>query len=125
MPFNESMIELSSLSFSSCVTSGLNVEEAFRMAEDALGACLVTLEHENLPLPKATAINRVKIEPGELVMLLPVDTLAYRIMTGTRAVRKNVSIPVWMSAMVERRGVNCSQVLQDSLRAILDNAPVS
>jgi len=103
-----------------CVTSGSSIEEAYTMAEDALSACLLTLEDENLPLPKATAIQEVEVKQEELVLLLPVDTLSYRMATDTHAVRKNVSIPAWMSAMVERRNINCSQVLQDSLRAMLE-----
>lgn len=40
-------------------------------------------------------------------------------MSDTRAVRKNVSLPAWMATMAERRGVNCSQILQDALRQLL------
>lgn len=103
-----------------CVTSGSNIEEAFRMAEDALSACLITLEDENFQLPEATAMENVLTKKGDLVLLLPVDTLEYRMSTDTRAVRKNVSIPAWMATMVERRSINCSQVLQDSLRHMLE-----
>ena len=33
----------------------------------------------------------------------------------TRSVRKNVSLPAWMSIMADKRHINCSQVLQDGL----------
>ncbi len=105
-----------------CVTSGRSIEDAFNMAQDALSACLLAFEDENIPLPRATAIQEVKVKENELVMLLPVDTLAYRMATDTRAVRKNVSIPAWMAAMVERRKINCSQVLQDALRSMLETS---
>ncbi len=104
-----------------CVTSGSSIEEAYALAQDALSACLLTLEDENYPLPMATAIQDVQVKHDELVLLLPVDTMSYRIATDTRAVRKNVSIPAWMSMMVERRNINCSQVLQDSLRKMLES----
>ena len=104
-----------------CVTSGSSIEEAYTLAQDALSACLLTLEDENIPLPMATAIQDVQVKQEELVLLLPVDTLSYRMATNTRAVRKNVSIPAWMSMMVERRNINCSQVLQDSLRKMLES----
>jgi antitoxin HicB len=103
-----------------CVTSGSGIEDAFNMAQDALSACLLALEDESIPLPKATTIQDVKTQEDELVMLLPVDTLSYRMAKDTRAVRKNVSIPAWMAAMVERRNINCSQVLQDALRSMLE-----
>ena len=43
------------------------------------------------------------------------DTLAYRAATGTRAVRKNVSLPAWMAALAEKWGVNCSQFFKTDL----------
>ena len=36
-------------------------------------------------------------------------------MTDTKAVRKNVSLPAWMSKLADKRGINCSKVLQEAL----------
>ena len=55
--------------------------------------------------------------------IIRIDTLAYRAATDTRAVRKNVSLPAWMAALAEKRGVNCSQVLQDGLIQLLNVSP--
>ncbi len=52
--------------------------------------------------------------------IIRVDTLAYRAATDTGAVRKNVSLPAWMAALAEKRGVNCSQVLQDGLMQLFN-----
>ena len=51
-----------------------------------------------------------------LMSLVRVDTIAYRSLTDTRAVRKNVSIPAWMATRADKLGINCSKVLQDALR---------
>lgn len=48
--------------------------------------------------------------------MIRVDTIAYRALTDTRAVRKNVSLPAWMVNLADRQGINCSQLLQDALR---------
>lgn len=52
---------------------------------------------------------------NDFLSLIQVDTISYRAATDTRAVRKNVSLPQWMANLAEKRGVNCSQILQESL----------
>ena len=51
----------------------------------------------------------------DFCVLLCIILLEYRKETDTKAVRKNVSMPAWMSYMADKRGVNCSQLLQDAL----------
>lgn len=52
--------------------------------------------------------------------LITADTIEYRARTDNHSVRKNVSLPCWMVNLADKRGINCSQVLQDALRTILD-----
>ena len=98
-----------------CVTSGRTIEEAFDNIRDALCGCLCALEDVGEPLPEASSPADVA-DAQATVLLVDVDLLEYRKRTDTRAVRKNVSMPAWMSYMADERGVNCSQVLQDALR---------
>ena len=98
-----------------CVTTGRDIEDAVVQITDALSGCLVVWEDEGLPIPTATAQPEVPHESQDILTLVSVDTIAYRARTDTRAVRKNVSIPAWMAAMAERKGINCSKVLQDAL----------
>ena len=100
---------------SGCVTTGEDVEDAVIQITDALNGCLVVWEDQEIPIPKATPQQEIPHEKGDILTLITVDTIAYRARTDTRAVRKNVSIPAWMAAMAEQRGINCSKVLQDAL----------
>jgi len=100
---------------SGCVTTGHSIEDAVRQITDALSGCLVVLEDEGLPIPAAAPQSAIVRDPSDILTLVSVDTIAYRAQTDTRAVRKNVSIPAWMASMAERRGINCSKVLQDAL----------
>lgn len=36
------------------------------------------------------------------------EVILNRAETDTRAVRKNVSLPAWMAALADKRGINCS-----------------
>ena len=98
-----------------CVTTGKDIEDAVAQITDALSGCLVVWEDQGIPIPPATAQKNISHDPADVLTLISVDTIAYRAQTDTRAVRKNVSIPAWMAAMAERKGINCSKVLQDAL----------
>ncbi len=100
-----------------CVTTGDNLTDAIAQITDAASGWLVAAEDEGLPIPAATAQDALPHEPGSVFTVIQVDTIAYRALTDTRAVRKNVSLPAWMADLAEKRGINCSQVLQDGLKA--------
>lgn len=102
-----------------CVTTGRDLHDAIDQITDAASGWLVVAEDEGLPIPPATAQQELPHAPGSLFSVIQVDTIAYRALTDTRAVRKNVSLPAWMADLAEKRGINCSQVLQDGLRARL------
>lgn len=99
-----------------CVTSGSTIEEAVHMADDALCGCLCAYEDEGEQLSSPRTPSEIPLEDGEFAVMIGVDTLLYRMKSDTRAVRKSVSMPAWMSNLADQRGLNCSQVLQEALR---------
>ena len=62
--------------------------------------------------------KKLKKGKNDILSVISIDTIDYRARTETRAVRKNVSLPAWMAKLVEKRGINCSQVLQESLMKV-------
>ena len=100
-----------------CTTGGKTIEETIELASDALCGCLCVYEEEGIELPPPRLPCDLVVGTGCFSTLIFVDTLKYREETDTRAVRKNVSMPAWLLNMAEARGVNCSQVLQDALKA--------
>lgn len=98
-----------------CITTGNSLDDAIEQITDAASGWLVVAEDEGNNIPAATAQNLLDIPDGAICSIIRIDTLAYRAATDTRAVRKNVSLPLWMSNLADKRGVNCSQVLQDGL----------
>ena len=106
---------------SGCTTTGKTIEEILDKIRDALAKCLCVLEDGALPLPKPSAPSAVA-DGQATVVLVDVDLLEYRKETDTKAVRKNVSMPAWLSYMADKRGVNCSQILQEALKKELQLA---
>lgn len=102
-----------------CATTGKDLEDAVAQISDALAGCLAVYEDEGLEAATPSAQSHIPHSEGDILTLVSVDTIAYRARTDTRAVRKNVSLPAWMASMAERRGINCSKVLQDALSQYL------
>jgi predicted RNase H-like HicB family nuclease len=98
-----------------CISSGKTLFDAISMIQDAASAWLVTAEDEGIAINPPTEQSKLKKGKNDILSVISIDTIDYRAKTETRAVRKNVSLPAWMAKLVEKKGINCSQVLQESL----------
>lgn len=99
-----------------CITTGRDLQDAIEQITDAASGWLVVAEDEGLEIAAPTPQRDVPREASDALSLIRIDTIEYRAQTDTRAVRKNVSLPAWMATLADRRGLNCSQILQESLR---------
>lgn len=104
---------------SGCITTASSLPEAISLITDALNLCLVGLEDEGIKPNPATSQSAIPHAPSDTLTIIQADTLKYRSATDTRAVRKNVSLPAWMVTLADKRGINCSKVLQDALSVAL------
>lgn len=99
-----------------CVTTGRDIPDAMEQIADAAAGWLVVAEDEGLAIPPAAPQGEIPRDETDTISLIRVDTISYRAMTDTRTVRKNVSLPAWMADLAEKRGINCSRILQEGLR---------
>jgi predicted RNase H-like HicB family nuclease len=98
-----------------CVTGGATLADAILMAEDAAsGWVLGELEDGNV-IPAESAIEDIHPDEGGFVSLLTLDMDAYAEKYGSKAVRKNLTIPAWLNTFAEKQHINFSQVLTDTL----------
>ncbi len=102
-----------------CVTGGKDVAEALMMARDALAGCLCVYEDEHLPIDLPSDLEAIERPAKASVALIDVDTTEYRRKTDTRAVRKNVTIPAWLSYQADLANLNLSQTLQEAIKSRL------
>ena len=108
-----------------CITTGNSLSDAIDQITDAMSAWLVVAEDEGEPIAPPSPQEKLSVDGGTICSLISADTIEYRAQTDTRAVRKNVSLPSWMVRLADKRGINCSQVLQDALRTLLDNSTIA
>ena len=105
-----------------CITTGNSIDDAIEMITDAASGWVVVAEDEGNEIPSPTPQHKLDNPDYAACSIIRIDTFAYRAATDTRAVRKNVSLPAWMAALAEKRGVNCSQVLQDGLMQMFNTS---
>ena len=86
---------------------------------DALNLSLVVLEDEDIEPPHPTPQPEIVHGDNDILTVIQADTIQYRSATDTKAVRKNVSLPAWLANLADKRGINCSKVLQDALLSVL------
>lgn len=98
-----------------CISSGKTLSEAIEQITDAAAVWLCAQEDCGEPIPQPSEQSSLRLGAEDLCSLVRCDTIAYRAATDTHCVRKNVSLPAWMVNMADRKGINCSQVLQEAL----------
>lgn len=102
-----------------CVTEGSTLTEALEMAADVgCGWLLDEMEDGNLPPRASSRENIIPEEAGAFVNLVVLDIDSYAEKFGSKAIRKNCTIPAWLNTFGESHNINFSQVLTDSLSAI-------
>lgn len=103
-------------------TQGKDIPDAIEMARDAIGLMGIDMEDEGESLPEASTFTAVQetVSEGVIVSLVDVDFTEYRRKNDLRAVKKNCTIPSWLSFEAERAGINFSAVLQAALKRELN-----
>jgi len=108
-------------------TFGDNMADAMRMAQDACGLYLFTAlrDGETFPVPTALSdINPTAVlknfemetaADSAFVNMVLVDMTEYAKQHSDKAVKKTLSIPMWLNTLCEEKSINFSKVLQDAL----------
>ena len=110
-------------------TCGDNVADAMRMAQDACGLYLFTALRDGESFPAPSALSEInpaailkdfKMESAAdsaFVNMVLVDMTEYARQHSDKAVKKTLSIPMWLNTLCEEKSINFSKVLQDALLA--------
>ena len=102
-----------------CITEGDDMEDAYRMAVDAVGFAVNERERAKESVPDASSPESIVVEDG-VIVIVEFDMMEYKRRHCSRAVKKTLSIPEWMNEAAIKAGVNFSQVLQEALMAKLN-----
>lgn len=97
-------------------TSGENEDDALLSARELLGCIMNGLEEDGEPIPSPTPLASIQTAPNERAVLVDVYMPSVRMAAVNRSVSRTVTLPAWLNAAAQERGVNFSQVLQDALK---------
>lgn len=101
-----------------CVTEGETLAQAIEMAQDAASGWILGELEDGNPIPQASAPSSLSAASDEFVSVVVLDMDAYAEKYGSKAVRKNLTIPAWLNTFAEQQHINFSQVLTDALTAL-------
>lgn len=59
-------------------TQGKDLNECLEIAADYINLCILDYENRNKPAPKPSPIANIHIDEGNIVILVPIDTILYR-----------------------------------------------
>ena len=103
-----------------CITEGDTLEEALKMAKDALELHLYNMEEDKEEIPTPTAPENINItEEGSFLSLVEAWMTLVRDEMQNKAVKKTLTIPKWLNDIAESKKVNFSHILQTGLKNYL------
>ena len=96
-----------------CSTFGDSIQNAYLMAQDAMGLYLDDLT--NFPQPTLDILN-IPLKNNQFVSFISINMDEYRKKFNNKSIKKTLSIPEWLNYLSERNNINFSQVLQEALK---------
>ena len=96
-----------------CYSQGDSLGDGLEMAEDVLALTLYGYETDKREIPVPS--KSLKVKKNQFVNFVRCDTMEYRKMFNSKAVKKTLTIPEWLNEEAMALGVNFSQVLQGAL----------
>ncbi|HEM5161687.1 TPA: type II toxin-antitoxin system HicB family antitoxin [Streptococcus suis] len=97
-------------------TQGDNLEEAMYNAREFLESSIALYIDEGMELPKASDIKELSAPDG-FVSMIQADPTPY--IKNNKAIRKNVTVPEWLTKLADREGLNYSEILTMALETRL------
>ena len=98
-----------------CVTEGDDLADAIEMATDAASGWILGELEDGNNIPSPSQRKEIQTDDDSFINMLVLDMDAYSEKYGSKAVRKNITIPAWLNTYGEKNHINFSKVLQDAL----------
>jgi len=100
-----------------CSTFGNSIQDAYSMAQDAMGLYLDNMI--NFPKPSLDFSN-ITLEKNQFISFVSIDMDDYRKKFNNKSIKKTLTIPEWLNYLAEKNNINFSQVLQEALKEKLN-----
>ena len=98
-----------------CITYGETLENASRMAEEAVGLHIYMMECEGEKAPKASSVLEPEDTQGCLVVPITIFPDLVKNEMDNKRVKTNITLPAWLKRIAEEHCVNYSRILETAL----------
>jgi predicted RNase H-like HicB family nuclease len=96
-----------------CSTFGDSIQNAYSLAQDAMGLFLDNMT----TFPKPTLdFSNIELKKNQFISFISIDMEEYRKKFNNKSIKKTLTIPVWLNYLSEKNNINFSQVLQEALK---------
>jgi len=95
-------------------------DEAIQNAKEAMGLHLWSMEKDGDEIPTPSKLSDIKLENNQIPYLVEVFMPSVRLKLDKSFVKKTLSVPAWLNAEAESKGVNFSGLLQEALVQYLE-----
>ena len=96
-----------------CSTFGDSIQNAYLMAQDAMGLYLDDLT--NFPKPTLN-FSHITLHKNQFIAFVSIDMDEYDKKFNNKSIKKTLTIPEWLNYLSEKNNINFSQVLQEALK---------
>lgn len=103
-----------------CVASGKTIDQAARIAKDALSMHYCALEEESEEIPEPSQSLSAEDTAGNVVTPITIYPDLLHEEYRNRRVKTNTTIPAWLKAAAEEKGINFSRVLENALMGMIN-----
>lgn len=95
-----------------CQTYGTTINETMEFAQEALTGYLLSLLEENKQIATPSDVTSIQCDPNSFTTLVSCNLNQGK---NNKAIKKTLTIPVWLNERALAMGINFSQTLQEAL----------
>jgi len=97
-----------------CFTEGETLDEAYKMAVDAIGLYLQQQDGK-FSFPIGSNPKQIEADDNEFIALIEFDEMEYLKKHEKKSVKKTLTIPSWLNSQAENANAPFSRILQEGL----------
>ena len=98
-----------------CNSFGESVADALVNVKEALGLCFEVFNDENIVISEPSAPENIALETGQFLAIVEFDWLEYQKKYCSKAVKKTLTIPMYLNELAEKEHINFSSLLREAL----------
>lgn len=102
-----------------CITEGKDVDEALKMAKEAMELHIYNMEDDKEKIPAPSKPESIKLPKHSFTSLIEVWMPPVRNEMRNEYIKKTLTIPKWLNDIVLEKKLNFSQLLQVAVKSKL------